>query len=103
MPTYNKLVRDKIPKIIENAGKEALTRILDEMEYEKHLIEKLGEEVEEFVQTPNEEELADIMEVVEAIMKMKKISWETVRAVQAKKRQERGGFEDRVFLEEVME
>ena len=103
MPKYNKLVRDKIPQIIEIVGKEAVTRILDEAEYEKCLIEKLGEEVEEFVQTPNEEELADIMEVVESIMKIKDISWEMVRAVQEKKREERGGFEDRIFLEEVME
>lgn len=103
MPTYNKLVRDKIPQIIENAGKEAVTKILDDAEYEKFLIQKLGEEAEEFMQTPNEEELADIMEVIESIMKLKKISWGDVRVIQDKKREERGGFEDRVFLEKVID
>ncbi len=64
---YNKLVRDLIPSIIAKAGKGSSHHIADDKEYEQKLWEKLKEEVEEFKFVPCEEEMADILEVMEAI------------------------------------
>lgn len=64
---YDKLVRDKIPDIIRSRGETAITHIASDEEYKKRLIEKLQEEVDEFKKDNNEEELADIMEVIYAI------------------------------------
>ena len=61
---YNKLVRDKIPEIIEIAGKRAEIRIADDSEYANLLKQKLLEEVDEYMQSNNPDELADIIEVV---------------------------------------
>ena len=63
---YNKLVRDKIPQIIENSGKSCTTRILDEEDYLKKLEEKLSEELAEYRQSKALEELADLLEVLYA-------------------------------------
>lgn len=64
---YNKLVRDRIPEIIEQSGKKAVTRIAGDGEYRQYLREKLQEEVGEFMENGNPEELADILEVVFAL------------------------------------
>lgn len=79
MIVYNKLVRDKIPQIIESSGKQADIRVLDDAEYIKMLSIKLQEELDEFIETGGAEqitELADLVEVVHAILEHKGISIE---------------------------
>ena len=66
MKRFDKLVRDKIPQIIEASGKTPITRILDREEYMTCLETKLDEEVCEFHESKAMEELADILEVVYA-------------------------------------
>ena len=99
MPVYNKLVRDKIPEIIENAGKIPHTRILDNDEYVTELDRKLDEECSEFHKDKNVEELADIMEVVYALAEAVGSSPEELERVRKDKADKRGGFEKKIFLE----
>ena len=96
--TYHKLVRDKIPEMIRAQGETPHVRILEEEEYLLHLEAKLNEEVTEFHQDKNVEELADILEVVYALAEGIGCSKEELLAVYEKKHQARGGFRDRVFL-----
>lgn len=105
MPTYNKLVRDKIPEIIEAKGKEVSTTILSNEEYIKELKTKCLEEVDEYMKaTTNEEakeELADVLEVLHAIAKTHGSSMEEIERIRLRKKQERGGFQERIFLIDV--
>jgi predicted house-cleaning noncanonical NTP pyrophosphatase (MazG superfamily) len=102
MPTYNKLVRDKIPQIIESKGKKFSTKVLNDEDYIKYLIEKAYEELDEFcaAETDGEavEELADLLEVIQALAKQHGSSKEEVEAVRIDKVKKRGGFEEKVFL-----
>ena len=95
---YNKLVRDKIPAIINAQGKTVKTRVLDDEEYLTALEAKLDEEVGEYHRDKNLEELADILEVVYALSEHSGHSKEDLLEVYEKKNRERGGFRDRVFL-----
>ena len=95
---YNKLVRDKIPAIIERNGKTPKTRILSHAEYTAELEKKLDEEVGEFHKDKNLEELADILEVVYALTENIGCSKEQLFAVNEQKRAERGGFKERILL-----
>ncbi|MGO4107900.1 nucleoside triphosphate pyrophosphohydrolase [Paenibacillus sp. YAF4_2] len=107
MPVYNKLVRDLIPQIIADKGKESHTRILEEEEYTRELVTKLKEESEEYfsAQNPQEslEELADMLEVIRALAVVHGASWEQLEALREKKAEARGGFQDRVYLIDVSE
>ena len=99
---YDKLVRDKVPSIIEAADKKFLTRHLSDDEYRRALIQKLMEEARE-VQGAEAiaeltEELADVAEVMDALVVVLGISWLEVREAQKQKRLERGGFEKRLKL-----
>ena len=96
--TFNKLVRDRIPDIIEGQGERPITRILNEEEYLRCLEQKLDEEVREFHEEKNLEELADILEVVYALAETQGGSKEELLSVYKKKHEERGGFADRIFL-----
>lgn len=98
---HNKLVRDKIPEIIKKSGKSLVARILDDEEYTACLHQKLDEEVAEFHQEKNAEELADILEVVFALAADLGISREILMETYDKKHAQRGGFADRVFLMSV--
>lgn len=97
MTIYNKLVRDKIPRIIEAAGDIPHTRILEEGEFESLLEDKLDEEVLEFHRDRNLEELADILEVVYALAD-RLGGRDALMRVYEDKHISRGGFQDRVFL-----
>lgn len=97
---YNKLVRDNIPEIIASKGGTAVTHRADEKEYEEKLIEKLSEEVEEFKRDQNEEELADIFEVIDALIRIKGFDKDHIEEVQKKKAAERGKFEKKIILDE---
>ena len=102
--TYNKLVRDKIPEEINSMeGRKAKFRIMDDNEYIKELNRKLLEESNEFVEENDIEELADVMEVMESIMKIKNIQWKEVKKVQTKKRDKKGSFDKKIYLEYVEE
>lgn len=101
MKVHNKLVRDKIPEIIETSGKKCVTHILTEEEYIEALEMKLNEEVAEYQEDKNLEEMADILEVLQALCVARGYTLEDLEAMRAKKADERGGFGDRVFLERV--
>lgn len=105
--TYNKLVRDRIPEIIEGNGEKPVIRILDETEYKTELETKLNEEYREVLGTTTSEdrieELADMLEIISALATLEGKSLDDVVEVQKQKRLKRGGFEKRIFLEKVEE
>ncbi|MCD8503168.1 MAG: nucleoside triphosphate pyrophosphohydrolase [Bacillaceae bacterium] len=105
MPIYNKLVRDKIPEIIAATGKSYKTTILDQEQYITELKKKSFEELEEYMNTTNDEEaieeLADLLELIHAMAKVHGATITDVEEIRQKKAEKRGGFEERVFLVEV--
>ena len=105
MPVYNKLVRDKIPPIIEADGKACTTRILSDQEYEKELKIKLNEEVNEFLEANKteeaQEELADILELIHALAHINGASFKDIERIRREKVSKRGTFNDKIFLIEV--
>lgn len=103
MKVYNKLVRDKIPEIIKEKGDFFETRELSEPEYLKELNKKLQEEVVEYLEDNNVEELADIVEVVHGILNAKNISLEEFEKIRQDKVDRRGAFNKKIFLEKVIE
>ena len=98
---YNKLVRDNIPNIIEQKGQKPITRILSEEEYLLELNKKLQEEVNEYLQENDTEELADIMEVILGILDTKGISFAELEEIRKNKATKRGAFKDKIYLEGV--
>ncbi|TEB11971.1 nucleoside triphosphate pyrophosphohydrolase [Pelotomaculum propionicicum] len=101
--TYNKLIRDKIPEIIEKSGKKAITKKLDNENYKKFLDQKLSEELQEYLDSDSVNELADLVEVIHAILKYKRIEIPDFYDIQKKKAKERGAFNQRLLLLEVIE
>lgn len=101
MKVYNKLVRDKIPKIIESQGRHAEIEILNDTDYLNSLNDKLLEEVDEFVKDQTLEELADILEVIDAILLNRGISIERLMEIKETKKVSRGGFNDKLYLKYV--
>lgn len=105
MPTYNKLVRDRIPEIIENKGKTFTTRILDEKEYIEEVSKKIQEELLEYLEAESKEhkveELADLLELVNALAQYEGVTLESVENKRKQKAEKRGGFRERIFLVEV--
>ena len=95
---YNKLVRDKIPAMIEAKGERCNVRILESEEYRRCLEDKLDEEVGEFHRDRNLEELADILEVVYALADSMGASRQELMEIYDAKHQQRGGFSQRIFL-----
>ncbi|MEK7549121.1 MAG: nucleoside triphosphate pyrophosphohydrolase [Patescibacteria group bacterium] len=102
---YNKLVRDKIPEIIEKDGKILKIRILNDEEYKKELKNKLIEEANEAILAENNadlsKEIGDILEVVESIEKAFNLNKEEIIKLKKERKQNRGGFEKKIFLEEI--
>ncbi|PKK91198.1 MAG: phosphoribosyl-ATP pyrophosphohydrolase [Candidatus Wallbacteria bacterium HGW-Wallbacteria-1] len=98
---YNKLIRDRIPEIIQSRGKVSVTRVLDHCEVSQALDEKLLEEVSEYLESGSLEELADILEVMRGIVEVRGESWQNLEAIRADKSSSRGGFAGRIFLESV--
>lgn len=95
----NKLVRDKIPEIIEADGRTCKTHILSDEEYLSALEEKLNEEVAEYQKDKNLEEMADVLEVLQAICIARGYTLEELEALRKKKADDRGGFSEKIFLE----
>ena len=103
MPVYNKLVRDKIPEIIEKSGKKCIIEAMDEKTYLESLDNKLNEELAEYQQDKSIEELADLLEVIYAVASARGYSIEELERIRAEKAEKRGGFKDRIWLKEVIE
>lgn len=120
---YDKLIRDKIPEIIKSNGKSCEISVLSDHEYQKYLYSKLQEEVDEFLEEEKRdshlrtnkdtklsslekdsslEELADISEVILAILKLKGKSFESLEKIRMEKLENRGGFEKKICLNKVL-
>ena len=101
--TYNKLVRDNIPAIIQAKGAACETEILSDADYLRLLDAKLDEELTEYHQGQNIEELADLMEVIYACAKARGYTVAELESVRAEKAAKRGGFDRRILLKTVTE
>lgn len=99
MKKYNKLVRDNIPEIMISKGAKPITRILSDKEYLKELNRKILEEVNEYLESENVEELADIEEVLRAILVYKGVSYEEFDSIRNEKVIKRGAFNKKIYLE----
>ena len=98
---YDKLVRDEIPDIIERNAETPICYRAGEDEYERRLLDKLDEEVAEYRENREAEELADILEVVHAIRRHEGVTADDLEQLRFEKAEERGRFEDRIVLERV--
>ncbi len=98
---YHKLVRDRIPEIIEKSGKTCITSELSAPEYVEMLDEKLNEELAEYQESKSPEELADLLEVIRAVAVARGSSIEEIENIRIEKAAKRGGFEKRLLLLEV--
>lgn len=97
MAHYRKLVRDKIPAILDAKGVPYERTEARADEFKTELIRKLLEEAQEFAETPSLEELADVAEVFETLRTLPEYA--EVEAERLRKREERGGFNGRIILE----
>ena len=100
---YNKLVRDRIPEIIEASGKTCVAVTLPDDAYIRMLDAKLNEELAEYQQSKSLEELADLLEVMGAVVKARGYTWDDLTRVRKEKCAARGAFDKRIFLREVIE
>ena len=100
---YNKLVRDRIPEIIEADGKTCVCEVLSDEDYLRLLDQKLNEELAEYQESKSLEELADLFEVMRAVVKARGWTMEKLEQVRADKADRRGGFEKKILLKEVEE
>lgn len=104
MRRYNKLVRDNIPEIIRtNEGRYAKTRKLNDEEFLMELNRKLQEELREYLASGDIEELADLEEVLRAVLDAKQVSYSEFEKIRINKAEKRGTFKQRIFLEGVEE
>lgn len=104
---HNKLVRDNIPRIINDANKQCKTRILDEDEYRLELKKKLIEESNEVLKAEDKDEITkeitDVLEVLDALKETYNISNETIETIKNNKAIKNGKFKEKIFLEYVEE
>ncbi len=101
---YNKLVRDRIPEIIKKDNRVPITHIADDAEYWQKLKEKILEESQELLEAETEEntkeELADIYEIIDAMIEFKNFDKNEILRIQQEKGKKRGKFKDKIILEE---
>ena len=105
---HNKLVRDKVPQIIKENKQIPTIRKLNEEDFVNELFRKLEEEVQEIIGARNDKnelvmEIGDVYEVLDAIIDLYKLDKSLILELQKKKKQERGGFEGKIYLESVEE
>ena len=103
MKSFYKLVRDRIPEIIEADGKTCVYETLSDEEYIRLLDQKLNEELAEYQESKSLEELADLLEVMQAIVRARGWTLDELEQVRADKVAERGGFAKKILLKEVWE
>ena len=105
--TYNKLIRDKIPEIIKKDNAVPKISELNDKEFKIALKEKLVEEAKELLVAKTDEEilneLSDVLQLIESIALNNNLSITQVEKQKEKKKQERGGFDKKLFLEYVDE
>ena len=99
MKVYNKLVRDKIPQIIQSNNEVCKVRVLNDTEYLEQLNIKLQEELREYIESGEVEELADLEEVLRAILDVKQVSYADFETIRLNKVAKRGAFKQKIFLE----
>lgn len=99
MKIYNKLVRDNIPEIMIKNNAKPVTRILSDEEYLIELNKKLLEEVKEYLESGEIEELADIEEVILAILNVKNLTKDNLEEIRQTKVKKRGAFNKKIYLE----
>ncbi len=98
---YMKLVRDRIPEIIQSEGRTCQVEVMPLEDYRQALLVKVVEEASEVASSPREKlatEIADLWEVLDALMTVFQLDPESVRTLQVQRREERGGFEKRLKL-----
>lgn len=100
---YSKLVRDRIPEIIESDGKTCVTETLSDERYLKMLDMKLNEELAEYQESKSLEELADLLEVMRTVVNARGWTLEQLEQIRQEKATQRGGFEKKILLKEVIE
>jgi len=100
---YNKLVRDRIPEIIRAGGNSCVTSVLSQDAYLQALDTKLGEELQEYLQSGNVEELADLLEVIYAAAEARGCKAAQLEQLRSDKANKRGAFHERIWLESVEE
>ena len=98
MVIYNKAIRDKIPEIIQESGEKCNIQTLSDEKFLVEIEKKLSEEVTEYQNDKNPEELADILEVIYRVAQLRGVSKEELEKIRIKKSEERGGFEKNLFL-----
>ncbi|MCH5195630.1 MAG: nucleoside triphosphate pyrophosphohydrolase [Oscillospiraceae bacterium] len=103
MIEYNKLIRDKIPEIIEASGKKCITEEMNTDTYIQYLDRKLNEELAEYQADKSLDELADLLEVIYAVVVARGYSVEELEQVRKEKAEKRGGFEKRLRLKGVID
>jgi len=100
---YHKAIRDKIPEIIKKSGNSCNIKKLSNRKFLAELEKKLKEETSEYTKSKSVEELADIIEVILAIAKLKGTSQAKLEKIRLQKLKERGGFEKNLFLIDTRE
>ena len=98
MIEYDKIVRDKIPEVIEASGKKYDIEILSDEQYLEYLNKKIKEEVNEYLESGEIEELADLEEVLRAILAAKNVSYDEFEKIRISKVNKRGAFEKKLLL-----
>ena len=99
--TYHKLVRDRIPEIIEADGKTCVCETLSDENYISLLDQKINEELAEYQESKSLKEIADLLEGMQAVVKARGWTLEELERVRAEKAAKRGGFEKKILLKEV--
>ena len=95
---YNKAIRDKIPEIIAESGKKCNTKQLDDESFLAELEKKLSEEVNEYTESKDVEELADLLEVIYRISELRGVNSDELDKIRKEKAKERGKFDSNLFL-----
>lgn len=100
---YNKLVRDNVPDVLNEKGVKYITHVADDEEYQEKLNAKLSEEVTEFIESGELEEIADILEVIEAICDHRQFNKTILTSLRESKAKQKGLFKNRIILDETIE
>ena len=98
---YNKVVRDKIPEIIEESGKKFNLKQLDDESFLAEIEKKLIEEVNEYTESKDVEELADLLEVIYRISELRGVNSDELDKIRKNKAEKRGKFDSNLFLIDV--
>ncbi|HHE76620.1 MAG TPA: phosphoribosyl-ATP pyrophosphohydrolase [Candidatus Parcubacteria bacterium] len=101
---YNKLIRDKIPEIIERNGGKHKIRILNDEEYKKELLKKIVEEAREVLETSGDKkeltkEIGDVLEIINYLVRVFDLDREKIETTRQARKESRGGFDKKLFLE----